>query len=165
MVIRTAERRNAAGAVLCFLEGAYLAMLCFAVLPSAMGTARFWGAAGCAAAGCGTGLLAEKYLPWDVLLRRALFLFLTAAVCFSWEIPVFPLAFLGGVGLYHASAGILPEPVSIRKRTFQRRRLSCGSISLFAAIVAEKRRNLPSLLFFGMMKRKMYRIAYKTKFL
>lgn len=103
MVIRTAERRNAAVAVLCFLEGAYLAMLCFAVLPPAMGTARFWGAAGCAAAGCGTGLLAEKYLPWDVLLRRALFLFLTAAVCFSWEIPVFPLAFLGGVGLYHAS--------------------------------------------------------------
>lgn len=75
MMIRTAERRNAAGAVLCFLEGAYLAMLCFAVLPPAMGTARFWGAAGCAAAGCGTGLLAEKYLPWDVLLRRALFLF------------------------------------------------------------------------------------------
>ena len=113
MMIRTAERRNAAGAVLCFLEGAYLAMLCFAVLPPAMGTARFWGAAG-----CGTGLLEEKYLPWDVLLRRALFLFLTAAVCFSWEIPVFPLAFLGGVGLYHASAGILPEPVSIRNALF-----------------------------------------------
>ena len=75
-------------------------------------------AAGCAAAGCGTGFLAEKYLPWDVLLRRALFLFLTAAVCFSWEIPVFPLAFLGGVGLYHASAGILPEPVSIRNALF-----------------------------------------------
>ena len=103
MVIRTAERRNAAGAVLCFLEGAYLAMLCFAVLPPAMGAARFWGAAGCAAAGCGTGLLAEKYLPWDVLLRRALFLFLTL---------------LGGVGLYHASAGILPEPVSIRNALF-----------------------------------------------
>lgn len=51
-------------------------------------------------------------------LRRALFLFLTAAVCFSWEIPVFPLAFLGGVGLYHASAGILPEPVSIRNALF-----------------------------------------------
>lgn len=118
MMIRTAERRNAASAVLCFLEGAYLAMLCFAVLPPAMGAARFWGAAGCAAAGCGTGLLAEKYLPWDVLLRRALFLFLTAAVCFSWEIPVFPLAFLGGVGLYHASAGILPEPVSIRNALF-----------------------------------------------
>lgn len=65
MMIRTAERRNAAGAVLCFLEGAYLAMLCF-----------------------------------------------------SWEIPVFPLAFLGGVGLYHASAGILPEPVSIRNALF-----------------------------------------------
>ena len=42
MMIRTAERRNAAGAVLCFLEGAYLAMLCFAVLPPAMGAARFW---------------------------------------------------------------------------------------------------------------------------
>ena len=82
---------------------------------------------GCGAVlGCGrlcggrlrTGFLAEKYLPWDVLLRRALFLFLTAAVCFSWEIPVFPLAFLGGVGLYHASAGILPEPVSIRNALF-----------------------------------------------
>ena len=120
MMIRTAERRNAAGAVLCFLEGAYLAMLCFAVLPPAICIiGSIVGiAAGCAAAGCGTGLLAEKYLPWDVLLRRALFLFLTAAVCFSWEIPVFPLAFLGGVGLYHASAGILPEPVSIRNALF-----------------------------------------------
>ena len=75
LVIRTAERRNAAGAVLCFWRGAYLAMLCFAVWPPAMGAARFWGAAGCAAAGCGTGFLVEKYLPWDVLLRRALFLF------------------------------------------------------------------------------------------
>ena len=31
---------------------------------------------------------------------------------------IFPLAFLGGVGLYHASAGILPEPVSIRNALF-----------------------------------------------
>ena len=153
MMIRTAERRNAASAVLCFLEGAYLAMLCFAVLPPAMGAARFWGAAGCAAAGCGTGLLAEKYLPWDVLLRRALFLFLTAAVCFSWEIPVFPLAFLGGVGLYPYETHFLAQ-VAFLREYFSFRRYCSG-----------KRRNLPSLLFFGMMKRKMYRIAYKTKFL
>ncbi len=118
ITIRTAEKRNSAHAVLCFLEGAYLAMLSFAVLPPAMGSAQFWGAAGCAAAGVGAGLLGEKYLPWDMLLRRALFLFLTAAVCFSWEIPVFPLAFLGGMGLYHASAGIFPEPVSIRNALF-----------------------------------------------
>ena len=118
MMIRTAEKRQSACAVLCFLEGTYLAMLCFAVLPPAMGAAQFWGAAGFAAAGIGAGLLAEKYLPWDVLLRRALFLFLTAAVCFSWEMPVFLLAFLGGMGLYHASAGIFPEPVSIRNALF-----------------------------------------------
>lgn len=93
-------------------------MLCFAVLPPAMSTAQFWGAAGCAAVGVGAGLLAENYLPWDALLRRVLFLFLTAAVCFSLEIPVFPLAFLGGMGLYHASAGIFPEPVSIRNALF-----------------------------------------------
>lgn len=118
LMIRMAERRSFAQAVLCFLEGAYLAMLCFAVLPPAMGSEQFWGAAGFAAAGVGAGLLAEKYLPWDMLLRRVLFLLLTAAVCFSWEIPVFPLAFLGGMGLYHASAGILPEPVSIRNALF-----------------------------------------------
>ncbi len=96
MMIRTAEKRQSARAVLCFLEGAYLAMLCFAVLPPAMGAAQFW----------------------DALLRCAMFLFLTAAVCFSWEMPVFLLAFLGGMGLYHASAGIFPEPVSIRNALF-----------------------------------------------
>ena len=118
IAIRTAEKRKSAQAVLCFLEGAYLAMLCFAVLPPAMGSVQFWGAAGCAAAGVGAGLLAEKYFPRDAFLRRVLFLLLTGAVCFSWEIPVFPLAFLGGMGLYHASAGILPEPVSIGKAFF-----------------------------------------------
>lgn len=118
IAIRTAGKRNGANAVLCFLEGAYLAMLCFAVLPPAMGSVHFWGAAGCAAVGVAAGLLAEKHLPWETRLRRVLFLFLTAAVCFSWELPVFLLAFLGGMGLYHASAEILPEPVSVRQALF-----------------------------------------------
>lgn len=114
MAERAAEKRRAAGAVLCFLQGLYLAMLCFAVLPPAMCTAHFWGAAGCAAAGVCLALLAEAYLPWDRLLRQGLFLFLTAAIFLSWELPNFLLAVSGGVGLYHASAGILQEPASIR---------------------------------------------------
>lgn len=118
VMVRAAEKRSAARAILCFLDGVYLAMLCFAVLPPAMGSARFWGAVGCAAAGVGVGLAGEKYFPWDMLLRHTLFLLLTAVVCFSWEMPVFLLAFLGGMGLYHASAGIFPEPVSIRKAFF-----------------------------------------------
>lgn len=118
MMIRTAERRNAAGAVLCFLEGAYLAMLCFAVLPPAMVRRGSGVRQAVRRPAAGRDFWQRNIFHGDVLLRRALFLFLTAAVCFSWEIPVFPLAFLGGVGLYHASAGILPEPVSIRNALF-----------------------------------------------
>lgn len=117
-LIGAAGKRNGAGAAPCFLEGIYLAMLCFAVLPPAMGSVHFWGAAGCAAAGVAAGLAAENRFPWEGGLRRVLFLLLTAAVCFSLEMPVFLLAFLGGMGLYHASAGILPEPVSIRQAFF-----------------------------------------------
>lgn len=113
IAVWAAEKRKGARAALCFLEGAYLAMLCFAVLPPAMGSVHFWGAAGCAGAGVAAGLLAEKYLPWDKALRKAVFLLLTAAVFFSWALPVFPLAFFGGMGLYHASAGIFSEPLGI----------------------------------------------------
>ena len=127
MAVWAAGKRNAAGAALCFLDGVYLAMLCFAVLPPAMGSVHFWGAAGCAGAGVAAGLLAETYLPWDKALRRAVFLVLTAAVFFSWELPVFPLAFFGGMGLYHASAGIVPEPLGIG-------RALCGAGGFLAGV-------------------------------
>lgn len=115
-----ARKRSSAEAALCFLDGVYLAMLCFAILPMAMETAFFYGAAVSSAVGVAAGLLAEKYLPWEKALRTMLFLGLTTALFLleGKELPLYqiiPLAFLGGMGLYHASAGILPEPVRISR--------------------------------------------------
>lgn len=97
-----------------FLDGFYLAMLCFAVLPPAFHSVHFYGVAACAMAGIGVGTFAEKIFPWDTLLRQGLFLFLAMAVFLPLKAPVFLAAFLGGMGLYHASAGILPEKTSIK---------------------------------------------------
>ena len=80
------------------------------------------------------------------------------------------------VGDFHVPVGVsgrhgavscfgrhFPRACFHTKRTFQRRRLSSGGVPLFAAVV--KRGNLPSLLFFGMMRKGTYRIAYKAEFL
>ena len=115
-----AGRRGFAEAALCFFDGIYLAMLCFALLPLAMEAAFFYQAAACAAMGVALGLLTEGRLPKENALRAVLFAALAAAFYLLqgkelvWAEAVL-LAFFGGMGLYHASAGILPEPVCIRK--------------------------------------------------
>ena len=102
-------------AVLCFLDGGYLAFLCFLALPLAMGTEHFFMAAAVAGAGVVMSFLTEKnrILPMMVF---ALILF----SCMFWQgglsqSEVLLLSFCGGMGLYHASAGIIPEKVEVGK--------------------------------------------------
>lgn len=112
-----AKRRSIAGAALCFLDGGYLALLCFAALPRAMGTEFFYHAAGAAGIGAILGLVLEKknwrLLPAGIFALVTGFQFLWAGAL-SLGMVLF-LAFLGGLGLYHASSGILPERIEIRK--------------------------------------------------
>ena len=115
-----AKRRRSAGAALSFLDGFYLALLCFALLPCAMGTERFYEAAAASVLGVGAGFLLEKREKWHKALRLMLFAALTA-FCLLHTGGIAPLAavalaFFGGMGLYHACAGILPEDVPPRER-------------------------------------------------
>ena len=102
-------------AVLCFLDGGYLAFLCFAILPAAMGTEHFFMAAGAAGAGVAMSFLTEKYR----ILPVAVFALIVFAFLFWQENlsqpEVLLLSFCGGMGLYHASAGIIPEKVEVGK--------------------------------------------------
>lgn len=112
-----ARRWKAADAALCLFDGIFLALLCFAVLPLAMETAFFYGAAGCAAAGVAAGFLTEKRLPVNGGMRCLLFCGLSLAVCQlqnSRTQGLLFLAFWGGFALYQVTAAILPEEVSIR---------------------------------------------------
>lgn len=101
-----AEKRRYAEAALCFWDGAYLAFLCLSFLPACMGE---FSAAAAAGIGILLGLWQEK--------RRALTVLVFAAVIgcrfFFPSFPILGAALLGGMGLYHASAGILPEQVEI----------------------------------------------------
>lgn len=113
-----ARRWKSADAALCLFDGIFLALLCFAVLPLAMGTAFFYSATGCAAAGVAAGLLAEKRLSPNGWVRCLLFSGLSLAF---WQLRnsqtqgLLFLAFWGGFALYQVTAAILPEEVSIRR--------------------------------------------------
>lgn len=111
-----AKKRETAQAALCFFDGIYLSMLCFVLLPLAMDTPFFYGAAGLSAAGVAVGLLAERRMPpmGVAVLFSGL---VTALFLLDGREPTMEMAaalsFFSGMGLYHASAGILPEPVRI----------------------------------------------------
>lgn len=113
----TAEKRSFARAVLCFLDGFYLAMLCFGILPRAMETDFFYGAVAASAAGVLMSVWLEKRLEG---IAPVLTFAITTGCFFLWEgglsqREVLFLAFFGGMGLYHASAGIIPEKIEIGK--------------------------------------------------
>lgn len=102
-------------AALSFLNGGYLAFLCFAVLPHTMGTAHFYLVAFVAGSGVLTGLWQEER-RWLSLL---VFAIVTGCQLF-WSEPlslkeILFLAFFGGMGLYHASSGIIPDQIEIGK--------------------------------------------------
>lgn len=106
---------NFSKAALSFLNGGYLAFLCFSVLPHAMGTEHFFPAAFAA----GLGVLAGLWLEGKQKLPAVVFAMVTGCQLF-WGEPlsfgkILFLAFLGGMGLYHASAGIIPDKIEIRK--------------------------------------------------
>lgn len=108
-------------AALCFWNGGYLAFLCFSLLPAAMGTEHFFAAAAAAGAGVTAGFWQEKR-TW---LPALVFAAVTGCQIFWSELVSFGeilfLAFLGGMGLYHASAGIIPDKIEIGKA------LLCGA--------------------------------------
>ena len=115
-------------AVLCFLDGGYLAFLCFAILPSAMGTNHFFMAAAAAGAGVVMSFLTEKYriLPVAVF-ALVVFAFLFRQESFS-QSEVLLFSFCGGMGLYHASAGIIPEQIAIGKALMSGAGFLCGTL-------------------------------------
>ena len=113
-----AEKRNFARAALCFLDGGYLAFLCFALLPRAMGTENFFSSAVAA----GMGVLAGLWLEQKKGLPVLVFAIVTGCH-FLWCDPlslreILFLAFFGGMGLYHASAGIIPNKIEIGRALF-----------------------------------------------
>ena len=106
---------NFSKAALSFLDGGYLAYLCFVALSDAMGTEYFFSAAFAAGVGVLVGLWLENRKKLPVLV----FAIVTGCQLFSGEVLSLPeilfLAFIGGMGLYHASAGIIPDQIEIGK--------------------------------------------------
>ncbi len=109
------KRRGSAEAVLSFLDGWYLALLCFAILPCAMGTDAFYLSVAASVFGVGSGFLLERKKNGQMAFCVLLFAALTAVqFLYTGEMDsrkAVLLAFFGGMGLYHACAGILPEGV------------------------------------------------------
>ena len=115
-------------AALSFLNGGYLAFLCFSVLPYAMGTEYFYGAALAVTAGVLAGFRMEE--KWN--LAVLVFAGISGSYLFCEEllspIAFLFLAFLGGIGLYHASAGIIPDKIEIGKALLSGAGFLCGTV-------------------------------------
>lgn len=112
-----------------FLEGGYLAFLCFAVLPESMGGEHFFLAALMAGIGVLAGVWLEK---WQKLLVPTLVFALVTYCQTFWTEPIslreiLLLAFFGGMGLYHASAGIIPDKIEIGKALLSGAGFLCGT--------------------------------------
>ena len=115
-------------AALSFLDGGYLAFLCFSVLPYAMGAEYFYGAALAVAAGVVAGFRMEEKQNLPVLVFAAIvgcYLFCEKPLS---HIEFLFLAFLGGMGLYHASAGIIPDKIEIGKALLSGAGFLCGTV-------------------------------------
>ena len=120
ILLWTAEKRKrSAEAVLCFWDGCYLALICFGILPCAMAMEAFYPAAAASVLGaCGSFGL-EQNGRWQPFLRVMFFGGLTAVQFLHTGdmegCEAILLAFWGGMGLYHACAGILPEGIPPRE--------------------------------------------------
>ena len=115
-------------AALSFLNGGYLAFLCFSVLPYAMGTEFFYGAAFAVMAGVLAGFRMEGKGKLPVLVFAAVigcYLFCEKTLL---HIELLFLAFLGGMGLYHASAGIIPDKIEIGNALLSGAGFLCGTV-------------------------------------
>lgn len=110
-----------------FLEGGYLAFLCFVVLPQSMGGEYFFPAVLLTGMGVLAGVALEKWRK----LPLAVFALVTGCQLF-WTLPIsmqeaLLLAFFGGMGLYHASAGIIPDKIEIGKALLSGAGFLCGT--------------------------------------
>lgn len=118
MFIRAAGKRDFAEAALCFLDGGYLSFLCFALLPCVMGTEVFFPAAALS----GLGVLLGVRLEGRNVCRLLVFALVTGSYFFRLRTfsvqEMFLLSCFGGMGLYHASAGIIPDEPDIAKGLF-----------------------------------------------
>jgi len=114
-------------AALSFLNGGYLAFLCFALLPHAMGTEQFFLAAFLA----GLGVLAGLWLEEKEKLPVFIFAIVTGMQVFRGGAFLaaenLALSFFGGMGLYHASAGIIPDKIEIGKALLCGAGFLCGT--------------------------------------
>ena len=126
-----AEKRDLARAALCFLDGGYLAFLCFSVLPHGMDNMYFFRAAVMA----GVGVLSAVWLEKKVKLQWPVFVIVIGCQVFWSGVlslrEVLFLSYFGGMGLYHASAGIIPEKEEIGKALLSASGFLIGTI-LFA---------------------------------
>lgn len=115
------------GAALSFLNGGYLAFLSFAVLPHAMGMEQFFLAAFLA----GSGVLIGLWLEEKEKLPALIFAIVTGMQLFGGEpfsvAENLILSFFGGMGLYHASAGIIPDKAEIGKALLCGAGFLCGT--------------------------------------
>jgi hypothetical protein len=96
-----------------------------------MGTEHFFMAAAAAGAGVVVSFLTEKYRTLPVaVFGLVVFAFLFRQESLS-QSDVLLLSFCGGMGLYHASAGIISEQIAIGKALMSGIGFLCGTI-LFA---------------------------------
>ncbi len=113
----TKRKKNVAKAALCFLDGFYLGLICFGILPLAMETPFFYGAVLFSGLGVLAGVFLEKRVGGSG--SALLFTVLTLAYFGIGERigreQAFLLAFFGGIGLYRACAGIVPDQVRISR--------------------------------------------------
>ena len=129
-----AGKRDLAKAALCFLDGGYLAFLCLLVLPDVMATSFIYYLAGAIGIGIVLSVRLEERLPF---LPPLVFAIVTGCQLF-WREPLslreyLFLAVFGGIGLYHASSGIIPEKVEIRNGLLSASGFLVGTF-LFAGI-------------------------------
>lgn len=104
------------------LHGLFLGLLCFGILPPAMEMPLFYGAAACSVCGAATGVWLENRMGCRGFWFTAP-LFMALTLLWLWQEKTgggirFPFceAFFGGIGLYAACCGVLPEDGTARDK-------------------------------------------------
>lgn len=109
-----------------FIEGYFLAYLCFSYLPIAFAEGKFFQAGICALAGIGLGAvlsgIAQKRNHAVCAYRLLVFFIVVisyyALANMQTALPRLAFALLGGVGLYGANEGLLPEDVALNEMIY-----------------------------------------------
>lgn len=122
------------------LHGFFLGALCFGILPPVMEMPLFYAAAVCSVCGTAAGVwLEEKWGERNSILTALLFTALILLWCGKIGGSLQYLcciAFFGGMGLYAACCGILPEDGAMRDR-LRPAVGGCAGFLISAAIFAQ----------------------------